>query len=183
MPKVTNETPKIVTLLFKQEQSDPDYGSCLWARFNFDLKNYHLSIDSDCGNYSHGWIPTPATESFLELCARFDGEYLIYKMSDRSIIDGDQTLENVKELIEEYNTLDEFAREEIDSACHSYIRDETGTVYAITDALHEAGIKNITMYDISCCVEKDYSNNAKKIAEIYTKYIRPAVRDLVPEYS
>jgi len=78
---VTVEKPKIVMLMYRQERSDEDYGSCLWARFNFDLKHYSMSIESDCGNYSYGWTPTPDAESFLQLCARFNWEYFLDKIS------------------------------------------------------------------------------------------------------
>ena len=49
MPTVAIENPEIMTVSFRQTRNDKDYGSCLWAGFNFDTKNYHLSIESDCG--------------------------------------------------------------------------------------------------------------------------------------
>lgn len=64
---VTIEKPEIITLLYHQEKADEDYGSCLWARFYLDTKNYTMSIESDCGKYSYGWYPTPDSESFLHL--------------------------------------------------------------------------------------------------------------------
>ena len=64
MAKVVVEKPQIISLLYKQEDTDKDYGSCLWARFYLDLKNYTMSIESDCGNYTYGWTPTPESESF-----------------------------------------------------------------------------------------------------------------------
>lgn len=54
MPIIAIENPEIMTVSFRQTRDDKDYGSCLWARFNFDLKHYHLSIESDCGNYGTG---------------------------------------------------------------------------------------------------------------------------------
>ena len=47
--KVTEIQPNIVALEYRQEQSDKDYGSCLWARFYFNLDRYELTIVSDCG--------------------------------------------------------------------------------------------------------------------------------------
>lgn len=38
MAKVTEINPKIITLEFRQERGDPDYGSCLWARFYLETK-------------------------------------------------------------------------------------------------------------------------------------------------
>ena len=91
--KVTIEKPEIITLLFKQEKSDEDYGSCLWARFYIDIKNYTLSIESDCGNYVYGWVPTPNSESFLHLLSRLNEDYLLSKISDATVIDGKQPLQ------------------------------------------------------------------------------------------
>ena len=87
---ITVEKPEIITLMYRQEKTDADYGSCLWARFQFDLKNYTLHIEGDCGNYTHGWVPTPEHESFLHLCGRFDYEYLLYKMSNKTVIDSEK---------------------------------------------------------------------------------------------
>lgn len=38
MAKVSTRTPPLISLYFCQERGDPDYGSCLWAVFNFDLE-------------------------------------------------------------------------------------------------------------------------------------------------
>ena len=88
MAIVKIEMPEITTVSFRQEKSDKDYGSCLWARFNFDTKHYHLSIESDCGTYGNGWVPTPDHETFLQLCSRFDEGYLLDKLDNRSVVDG-----------------------------------------------------------------------------------------------
>lgn len=77
MAKVSTRTPPLISLYFCQERGDPDYGSCLWAVFNFDLERYELSITSDCGNYAYGWVPTHKSESFMHLMARLDSGYLL----------------------------------------------------------------------------------------------------------
>ena len=96
MAKVDIISPRILTIEFRQEKTDADYGSCLWARFLFDLDNYDLHITSDCGEYAHGWIPTPERESFLKLMSRVNGDYLLGKISDDTVVDGDATFANVK---------------------------------------------------------------------------------------
>lgn len=65
MAKVSTRTPPLISLYFCQERGDPDYGSCLWAVFNFDLERYELSITSDCGNYAYGWVPTHKSEYYV----------------------------------------------------------------------------------------------------------------------
>ena len=83
MAKVSTRTPPLISLYFCQERGDPDYGSCLWAVFNFDLERYELSITSDCGNYAYGWVPTHKSESFMHLMARLDSGYLLDKLASR----------------------------------------------------------------------------------------------------
>ena len=100
MPTVDILKPSIITFAYKQLKDDEDYGSCLWARFNLDLVNYSMTIESDCGNYSYEWIPTPETESFLHLCSRFNKSYLLEKLSSRSRVNTDETRKAIFEWIE-----------------------------------------------------------------------------------
>ena len=100
MAKVSTRTPPLISLYFCQESGDPDYGSCLWAVFNFDLERYELSITSDCGNYAYGWVPTHKSESFMHLMARLDSGYLLDKLASPCVINEEATFEAVKELME-----------------------------------------------------------------------------------
>lgn len=78
MSNVTLKNYHIICLEYRQEREDEDYGSCLWARFYFNLDKYELMIMSDCGSYGYGWVETPETESFLQLMSRC-GKYYILK--------------------------------------------------------------------------------------------------------
>ena len=71
--------PQILVLEYRQERDDEDYGTCLWARFYFNLEKYELLVTSDCGDFAYGWVATPDTEKFLKLMARIDKDYLIQK--------------------------------------------------------------------------------------------------------
>ena len=71
--------PEIVVLEYRQDKDDEDYGSCLWARFYFNLDKYELFVLSDCGNYGYKWCETLGSESFLELMARIGEDYLLWK--------------------------------------------------------------------------------------------------------
>lgn len=182
---VTVEKPEIIALLYRQEKTDPDYGSCLWARFYLDTKNYTMSIESDCGNFSRGWVPTPDSETFLHLCARFNWEYLLGKISSQTVIDGEATFQKVKELMEQlddevFASIDEEGMEEIENACYGHI-DETAAYMAICDILGENGFSEYDSYDVACCIEKDFPAGAKTIARIYRDYIQPEVRKLERE--
>lgn len=187
MPYIVIENPEIMTISYRQTKEDKDYGSCLWARFNFDLKNYSLNIESDCGNYSHGWVPTPDSETFLHLCARFNWEYLLGKISCQTVIDGNATFQKVKELIEQldedvFASIDEETMEQIENACYGH-HDDTAAYLAICDILGENGFCEYDSYDVACCIEKDYPAGAKTIARIYRDYIQPEVRKLEKECS
>lgn len=185
---VTVEKPEIITLLYRQEKEDPDYGSCLWARFYIDTKNYTLSIESDCGNYLYGWTPTPESESFLHLLSRMDTEYLLYKISDRTIIDADATAAGMLELIKEVADsecveLEDWDIQQIKDACYHH-NDERDLVDAVMDAVIPTIIRKTIeqdTYALYSSVQKDFPAGAKKIAEVFGNCIRPHIKSMEDE--
>ena len=182
---ITIEKPEVITLLYKQEKGDEDYGSCLWARFYLDTKNYTLSIESDCGNYLYGWTPTPDSESFLHLLARMDSDYLLYKISNESVIDSDATAAGMLELIKEVADtecveLDEWDLQQIEDACYHH-GDERDLVDAVLDAVIPTEVRKALdrdTYSLYSSVRKDYPAGAKKIAEIFKNCIRPVIKQI-----
>lgn len=177
--KVTVEKPKIITLLYKQERSDADYGSLLWARFYLDTKNYTMSIESDCGNYSHGWYPTPDSESFLKLLCRMDSDYLLCKLAERTVVDGDATWKALKDMIEcEGEELEYFVWDELEAACY-HQRSADDVYAAVCEALKCTPLENeIDAYSIYGCVEMDYRPNAKKIVQVFLTAIVPVLKEI-----
>ena len=184
MATVEIEKPEIVTIFFRQERTDPDYGSCLWARFYFDTKHYHLSIESDCGTYGNGWCPTPDYESFLHLCARFDRWYLLDKIDNRTVVDGEATYKALMEYLKDYDgfayeALSEVQREELECACRTN-RTADDVMRNVLDDLDGTAFPScISMYDIACCIEMTYPRGAKKIAQIFGDYIQPEIRKMI----
>lgn len=183
---VIQETPQIISLYYKPELDAPHRYYCEWARFYFDLKNYTLSIESDCGNYSYGWVPTPNSESFLKLCSRFDKYYLLYKISSESVVDSEATWENVKRLIaetleNEWEDISDFSEEDIDciyNACKWYSDNESATVQTIMDEIELTDLEGkIGTYDIYDCIIKDYPASAKNIADIFINEIQPYIEE------
>jgi hypothetical protein len=176
---VTVEKPKIITLLYRQEKSDPDYGSCLWARFYLDTQNYTMSIESDCGNYSYGWCPTPDRESFLHLLCRMDCGYLLGKLAARTIVDGDATWDALKGMIEcECEELEDEVWQDLEAACY-HQRNADDVCASVSDALRYTPLENvIEAYSIYECVEMDYHANAKKIVSVFLSAIVPVLREL-----
>ena len=176
---VTVEKPEIITLLYLQERSDPDYGSCLWARFYLDTKNYTMSIESDCGNYSYGWCPTPDTETFLHLLCRMDSGYLLCKLAESTVVDGDRTWEALKELIEDQEeSVRDHVWEELEGACY-HQRNADDVYRAVMYALEYTTLEDkIDDYSVYGCVEMDYPCNAKKIVSVFLTCIVPILREM-----
>lgn len=177
--KVTIEQPKIITLLYRQEKADPDYGSCMWARFYLDTKNYTMSIESDCGNYSYGWYPTPDSESFLHLLCRMDYGYLRDKLAERTIVDGEATWNALKGMIEcKCVELEDYVWQELESACY-HQRNADDVYNSVIEALKYTPLENvIEAYSIYECVEMDYHPNVKKIVSVFLSAIVPVLRKL-----
>lgn len=183
--KVTIEKPEIITLLFKQEKDDKDYGSCLWAWFYIDTKNYTLSIESDCGNYVYGWVPTPNSESFLHLLARLNEDYLLSKISDPTVIDRKATAAEILEMVKEIADakcieLDEWEQEQISDACYRQ-NNERDLVDAVLDAVISTEVRKaleLDIYNLYASVTKTYPANAKRISKIFHKHIRPVIRSM-----
>jgi len=183
MAKISIEIPEITTVSYRQEREDSDYGSCLWARFNFDTKNYSLSIESDCGSYSYGWCPTPDHETFLHLCSRFDQFYLLDKIANRSVVNGDATFKSLMAMLKEYDDygfamLSDAQIQIIEESCHGNRND-----HAAFDEINKALDGTVfdgscSEYDIACCIEMDYPRGARKIADVFKTYIQPEIRKL-----
>lgn len=185
MAKVTIREPSTISLYFRQEDGDPDYGSCLWAVFNFDIERYELTITSDCGNYAYGWVPTPNSESFMHLMARLDSYYLLDKLATQCVIDVDATFEAVKELMTDWDVdISEqdrwgdpvFDMEEIKNCC------DQDTGYEVHDALEKqfngTSMDGYDDYDLWCCIKKDFTANAKKIVQVFIEHVRPVCKKI-----
>lgn len=185
MATVTERTPRIISFSFLQEKGDADYGSCLWAIFNFDLDRYELSITSDCGSYAYSWVPTPHSESFMHLMARLDSGYLLDKLADPCVVDTEATFTAVKQLMDSCGVDSSecdawgdpfFNMEEIKRCC------DQNTERDVHDSLEEI-FRNTPMetcgdYELWCCIEKSFTANAKKIVQVFMNYIRPKCEEI-----
>ena len=167
---------------FRQENTDPDYGSCVYARFYFNCDKYELTIISDCGNYSYKWIETPATEAFLHLIARMNSGYLVdkiygqphifdYEATKNSLIkgysDSDEDVQaDLKEIFKELeadyepDSAEEFVRRFVD------LRLEVDR-----DVFDDEFLWN--------SIEYCYSADILKIKSIFETNIQPYIRKLI----
>lgn len=166
----------IRTLEFRQDPSDPDYGSCLWARFSFNLDRYELSIMSDCGNYGYKWAETPEHESFLELMARCHGDYILNKISKQNVFDYEETkacaYDNLAYEEEDREKLDEIF-ENIES---DYIPREGSDFVRLFDEYNDGYFA-----DTFELPNYTYPYDAIKISQVFELHIKPAIRELLKE--
>lgn len=183
MAKVQETTVRIVRIEYKQERTDVDYGSCLWATFDFDIDKYSMSIMSDCGSYGYRWHATPDSESFMHLMSRIDEGYLLTKIANRTVVDRNETFAAVKEFVERLACeteceLDDEGWEEIRGACSE--RNDRSCYDALVSAVgticrdHTA----YSTYDIAECISMTEPVGAKKIAEVFAKHIQPKIRSI-----
>ena len=200
------KTPNIMTMEFRQEKNDPDYGSCVWAVFHFDLDRYTLMIESDCGNYTYGWHPTSQFESFLHLMGRLDEEYLLDKLSDRTVVDTETTWKAVEEYLKSvenrviedhaFNHFDEEDEEEendeeefkltdddwqdVRDACSE--SSEAICYWELKEALAYTPLDGVYgEFELCECINLTYPARAKSIVRIFMEYIRPKCRELTKE--
>ena len=180
---VTVEKPKIITLLYRQEKPDADYGSCLWARFYLDTTNYTLFIESDCGDYSHGWTPTPTAETFLHLLCRVHGDYLLHKLACKTVVDSSATWVFLKELVKataecENAELQHYEWSRLKQACFDAYDADICHV-GIVDALKYTALDGkIDEFDIYECIQTDFDCGAKKIVSVFLTAIVPVLKEM-----
>lgn len=173
--KVNEIKPNMLCLEYRQDKEDKDYGSCLWARFYFNLERYELLIESDCGGYSYKWCETPQSESFLELMARCDNGYILDKLYGSADI---FNYEDTKAKFYKY-----FGEEEEDKEKLDEIFEEV-ELYGEPDTSSEflrvfEDNNNGDFCDVWEYCELDYSSNALKIVSVFDECIRPYIKELL----
>ena len=173
--QVNEIKPNYLILEYRQDTNDDDYGSCLWARFAFNLDRYELSITSDCGNYGYKWAETPEHESFLQLMARVENGYMLEKMyGSPDVFDYDKTKEKA------YKTLaiDDNDKIKLDDIFWSFESDwipETSEAFCIKfDELGDSYFPSECVWELPVL---DYPSNVKKIISVFTKCIQPKIRE------
>lgn len=183
--KVNSIALNIRCFEYRQDPCDEDYGSCVWARFYFNLDRYEIMIVSDCGNYGYKWVETPKSESFMQLMARCDGGYLLDKIYGRAdIFDYEATKKS---------WLDSYSNNETEADFYKSLREffddieldgipETAEAFVERMSEFDYGLFG-DQYDIWNSVEYAYPGDAKKIAEVFETAIVPAIKRELAEYN
>lgn len=191
--KIEAQKPNIVRIAYHQEKSDPHYGSCMWAYFDFDLDKYTLNIQSDCGNAAYRWIATPESESFLHLMSRIYDDYLIEKLFQRHVVDVDDTVREIREWLgivddEDFKD-DDLSREEWERLDNAVIELE-GRLNEYTQLDYDLAVRIAEDWqseyslDIDCIWDRvvvDFTVWQKRIVQIFRDYIQPEVKRLAIE--
>ena len=159
-------------LEYRQEPKDRDYGSCLWARFLFNLDRYELSISSDCGNYGYKWTETPKAESFLHLMARTDSGYMMDKLyGPADIFDFEETK---KAIYKYYNKVEGNADPLDEIFWEMEIQGEPDRAEDFCRIYSDAGGEEPWLF-----IKYIYPSNALKIIEVFRDHIQPKIREIL----
>ena len=178
---VTEKDYNIICLEYRQDSSDKDYGSCMYARFYFNLDKYEITIISDCGNYGYKWVETPTAESFLQLIGRMDSGYLLDKIAGiPSFFDYDATKSNVYDKFgyddDEVADLDKIF-EIIED--RMFLPDEADDFIVLFNSACDECYKSYDDYEVSTLPVFTHTPNQRKIAEVFEKYIQPKVCEMI----
>lgn len=189
--KVTREKPEILRFIYRQEQDDPHYGSCLWAIFDLDPGRGLFNVQSDCGNYAYRW-PERGMDFLKLLAGNMTDSYLLGKLCGKpKEFNAEATVEAVREYLKdaEYNEDEQKNRLFIDRAVKRLesefseydLSDEPGIAEFILDNWNSDNNMGI-----DCAwelVEKEYGAWQKRIVTIFKEYIMPEIRRVISEYS
>lgn len=188
--KIDALNPNILRIAIHQEDKDPHYGSCIWAYYDFDLDRYMLNIQSDCGNAAYRWCETPDSESFLQLMARIDDDYLMHKLFAPEHVVVFATIQGIRNILGiggEFGYQDESLDEdELENL--EYAIDDLQEKLAYSSESYETAKyvveewNNYHDFDIDCvydCVVVDFSAWQKRIVEFFRDYVQPKIREII----
>lgn len=187
--KVTREKPEILRFIYRQEQDDPHYGSCLWAIFDLDPGRGLFNVQSDCGNYAYRW-PERGMDFLKLLAGNMTDSYLLGKLCGKpKEFNAEATVEAVREYLKdaEYNEDEQKNRLFIDMAVKRLesefseydLSDEPGIAEFILDNWNSDNNMGI-----DCAwelVEKEYGAWQKRIVTIFKEHIVPEIRKAIME--
>lgn len=161
-------------LEYRQDEDDKDYGSCVYARFYFNLDKYELNIISDCGNYAYQWVATPKTESFLHLMARITDGYLLGKLcGSPKKFDYEATKAHFYDYAD-----DEDDKKRLDAIFEEielkYIPVSGESFIEMFEQENDGWWSDVWEYPVY-----DYTANQKRIVRVFEENIQPVIRNMV----
>lgn len=167
--KIDIVKPDTIQFVIRMDKGDELYHKCMWARVTFDNKNWSMTAQSDCGDYSYSWVVESGSRTFLELMAVIDKGYLLGKISSKSRFDLESTKSNIIDYIGGEDELTENQKEWLEE-----INVSNGQEF-----MRE--IDDCVWFDDCCdlweCVEYDYPYQAKTFADIFCDIIQPKIKE------
>lgn len=168
--------PRVITYRLVTDKRDGEYAFCMWSKYIFDCDSGRLTVNSDAGDYTYMWGYN-FNEEFMHLMSRVDEEYLLNKLSYRSVFKIEEskagTISNIKKHGQYYIDID--SHEQMGSIVEK-ISD------IVNDASEEEFIREV--YDIlpgadweDIEVEKDYPYGARIVVRMFIKYLQPKIKE------
>lgn len=176
--RIEIEKPNTVMFKVYPDRTDDWYTKCLWARFTFDLANWSLTAQSDCGDYSYSWCVEKSGRTFLQLMAIIEKDYLLGKISSRSRFDVESTKENVSEWVREDEDLSLEERDRILTEIKEIEEYSDGQQF-MRELEDIEGMENFS--DLWECLEYDYPASAKTFVAIFKEIVQPEIKKYLKE--
>lgn len=175
--EVKIEKPNILQILVRPDKTEELYSKCMWLRITFDLDNWSMNCQSDCGNYSYGWA-VEKERTFLKLMTQIDKQYLLGKVSNRTQFDVKASKENIVNWVymdEDLTPEERDAKIEAINDIENY-SDEQEFFRELEE------IDGISEYaDLWEVLESDYPTSAKTFVEIFETIIQPKIKEYLAD--
>lgn len=176
--RVEIEKPNTIVFKVYPDKTDEMYTKCLWARFLFDLANWSLMAQSDCGDYSYSWKVEKGGRTFLEFMTVIDEEYLLNKISSRSCFNADSTKQNVIAWVCEDESLSKEEKNRI-------VSEITEIEVCLDGQLFLQELEDIEGMDNFCdlweCLDYEYPLCAKTFVWIFKEIVQPQIAKYITQ--
>ena len=177
-----NEIPvNIRCLEYRQDKKDADYGSCLYARFYFNLDWGELTIVSDVGNYAYRW-GVSENETFLELMVRITKGYLCGKLCGSP---KEFDYESTKDHMYDYWGVEEHDKEILDRIFEEIEltdgAEQSADIFlkAFDDNNYDTDYRHAYFCDVWEMVQYSYTPWQERICKIFVENIQPKIREIL----
>lgn len=171
------QRPEIIRFAYYQESTDKNFGSCLWAFFDCDIKDNALAIRSDCGNYAYSYWSVKG--DFIKFLAGLSRDYIANKLlGNPKRVSFAGTRENIRMALEDN---DDYEADELEEMLDQLMEEIEQYDPDHSHGLIYKGVEDwLDNYDIALTaedmIELDWTPQQKRIIEIFVTCIQPEMR-------